>query len=117
MALRGGSEVPVQMTKKSATLETPRTSRMIASSAFLPRAISRQSLANFSEASRLLPFTDKAFASECIHARHRGQDSVSIARWQLSREFRARRCHKRDRATRAGANAAASLRPARSEEH
>src|SRR6266849_8737212 len=112
MALRCGSEVPVQMRKKSATLETPRTSKMIASSAFLLRAISRQSLANFSEASRLVPFTDKAFASECIHARHQVQDSVSIARWQLSRECRVKRCHKRGRVTRAGANVVAWPRPA-----
>src|SRR5712671_479979 len=112
MALRCGSEVPVQMRKKSATLETPRTSKIIASSAFFPRAISRQSLANFSEASRLVPFTDKAFASEYIHARHQVQDSVSIACWQLSREFRAKPRHKRGRATRVGADAAAWPRPA-----
>src|ERR1035437_351800 len=111
MALRCGSEVPVQMRKKSATLETLRTSRIIASSAFLPRAISRQSFTNFTEVSRLLPFTDKAFASEYMHVPHRAQDSVWIVCWQLLREFLAKRRRKHDRVTHAGATVSAWLRP------
>src|SRR5882724_6875806 len=112
MALRWGSEVPVQIRKKSATLETLRTSRIIASSAFLPKAISRQSFTNFSEVSRLLPFTDKAVASEYMHVPHQAQDSVWIARWQLAREFHSKRCRRRGRVTRAGATAAAWPHPA-----
>lgn len=48
IALRCGSEVPEQMTKKSVKVEMPWRSRMTMSSAFLLAANSAQVLAKFS---------------------------------------------------------------------
>src|SRR5579859_1355496 len=84
---------------------------MMASSAFLSRAIWRQSLTNLSEGSPLVPFTDKAFASEYIDKPHLVQDTVWIARWQPWCESPARQRRRHAPATRAGATAFAWQHP------
>src|SRR5450432_2855807 len=90
MALRCGSDVPEQITKKSVKVEMPRKSKARMSSAFLSKASWEQTRASFSEV--IFKWSGKVDVVRRGRALCRERDSVSTRLWQRVFEFPWRKC-------------------------